>query len=135
MYKDGEPLYLDAETNLLAEIEQDKRRPANELCGVIRAWADLPISSDHYELDRFCRQSREIPVGESGVIRDRICAATVWEECLGQELPKLATAKRKEIIRAINDLTEWSSMETRKLLVGSDLGRQMCYMRSQVRPV
>jgi putative DNA primase/helicase len=129
LYFSNEPLWLTGDAKEIAESEQQLRRPDNELTGIIRAWADKPISEQHYTLDRAGRVSILLEDGEEGVTRDRICIMSIWEECLGNDLVKLSPGKRKEIQRAVHDLPEWNSKETKRRLVGKELGRQRCYLR------
>ncbi len=129
LYLNGEPLWLDGEAREIAESEQQLRRPDNELSGVIRAWADKPIPLDHYNLDRASRVAISLGEDEEGMTRDRICVMSIWEECLGNDIAKITPGKRKEIQRAVYDLPEWDTRNTRRLQVGLELGRQRCYKR------
>ena len=129
IYLAGEPLWLSGEAKEIAETEQQLRRPDNELSGVIRAWADKPISEQHYKLDRASRVGITLAEGEEGVTRDRICIISIWEECLGNDVTKLSPGKRKEIQRAVHDLSEWNSKNTKRMQAGLELGRQRCYTR------
>lgn len=129
IYRDGEPLYLSEDAWRIAESEQEQRRPDNELVGIIRAWADRPISVDHYNLPLEGRLANVHDASGETMSRDLICIATIWQECLGKDLAQLTTGKRKEISRALKELVEWDTSDTRRRKVGSDLGVQRCYQR------
>jgi len=129
MYLSGEPLWLSGEANIIAESEQQLRRPDNEMGGMIRAWADKPIPENHYELDRASRVAIVLADGEKGITRNRISIMSIWEECFGNDAVKLSPGKRKEIQRAVYDLPEWDTKEPKRRQVGKELGRQRCYLR------
>jgi len=100
----GEPLVLTGEAAEEAERQQEGHREQDPREGLIRAFVERPVPIGWQKRDIRTRNlywSSE--VGKGGVQtepRDRICAAEIWEECLGERTSRM----RRSDTAAINDI-------------------------------
>jgi putative DNA primase/helicase len=106
---DGEPLWLD--DALVAEYavgQQAARVETDERSGLIAAWLELKIPSNHWEKTRHNEtndegRAKELTGKVTMVERDRVCAAEIWFECLngGAVCPRTETIRINNILRKI----------------------------------
>ena len=108
----GEPLYLSKEAEELAKEQQEAHRETHEKEGLIRGFLDKQIPSgwECYSLmDRrqFLSGSLRLKEGETLVDREKVCAAEVWQECLGGDLRYMKRSDSVEINAILGNLPGW----------------------------
>lgn len=109
----GEPLYLIGEEDKLAKEAQEGHRDESAKEGLIRAYVDRFIPEDWYSMDRMSRRAWMADPNngmemEAGLIaRNKVCAAEVWEECMGGDMKYLDRTKTMEINSILRNIPNW----------------------------
>ena len=100
----GESLILTGELAQEAQRQQENHAEQDPREGMIRDFVERPVPLDWYKKDISTRKmywSNEFNRNNVETMeRDRICAAEIWVECLGNEIRFM---KRSDVI-AINDI-------------------------------
>lgn len=125
----GEKLYLSPEAEKIATIEQSAHSEVDERRGIIEAYLDRLLPSDWDELDIFERRSfLEDPLSPKGkVLRDCVCIAEIWCECLGKNKEDMDRYKTREINDILRGLEGWAPVGTTRSF--SIYGKQKYYRR------
>ena len=91
MWRKGEKLYLSAEAEKTATVQQSMHSEVDERRGIIEDYLDRLLPQDWDDKDIFERRSYlEDPLSPKGtVLRDYVCIAEIWCECLGKNKEKL----------------------------------------------
>jgi predicted P-loop ATPase len=92
-FKAGESLELDSEARAEAERQQAAHMESDPREGIIREWLE---SEELDEMDR--------PAGQP---RQRVCAAQVWIECLGNKKGVIRAWEAKEIFDILRNIPGW----------------------------
>lgn len=127
----GEPLYLSAEMEEEAERRRQEHLVRDPLEGIIEDFLERPVPEDWL---RWMPEQRQMFWG-GGMkydgqlrLRDRVCAAEIWRECLGERraIPKGDAIRINAILAK---LPAWDRAST--LRVGADYGTQKGYKRKE----
>lgn len=107
----GEPLFLSGEAEQISLVQQEEHRESNVKEGLIRAFIEKPIPQDW---DKRTISERRLWWAETfshsrveTVMRDRVCAAEVWCECLGGDLKFMKRADAVEINSILGSFHGW----------------------------
>jgi putative DNA primase/helicase len=98
-FKAGETLELDSEARMEAERQQAAHMESDPREGLIQEWLD---SEELDEMDR--------PTGQ---LRQRVCAAQVWIECLFRKKGDMRPWDAKEICDILRRVPGWSERKGR----------------------
>ena len=130
LYKSGEPLFLSGEAALLSENEQKKHREADERIGLIVSYLDVLLPENWGELDIYKRREHIaggelIPEGK--IIREVVCVAEVWCECLNKDINDMDRYKTRDINEILRSLDGWEQSKSTKNF--GRYGKQKYYSR------
>jgi predicted P-loop ATPase len=127
LYKKGEPLYLSTEAELLARESQKEHSEEDERKGIIEAYLETPVPSNWSSMDLFARRLYLQDGKYEGSVRNYVCIAEVWSECLGKEKENMDRYKTREINDILRGLDNWEQpMSTRSF---NGYGKQRFYKR------
>ncbi|MNV91845.1 hypothetical protein D3C71_1863850 [compost metagenome] len=125
----GEPLYLSVEMEEEAERRRQEHLVRDPLEGIIEDFLERPVPEDWL---RWMPEQRQMFWGGGmkydGQLRhrDRVCAAEIWRECLGERraIPKGDAIRINAILAK---LARWERASS--LRGGADYGMQKGYKR------
>jgi len=129
-WKDGEMLYLDAETEKTARIEQESHRQAHPWEGLIQDFIEKEIPHDWLKWDlaqRLMFWSGNARSDTQTVPRTRICAMEIWCEALGRPKSELNRSISREINQILERQEGWKPVGLKKM--GASYGPQRCFER------
>ncbi len=131
-YKGGEPLYISGEAEQEALHQQEQHKIDNVKEGMVREFLEMPITSEWYKKSPYQRRV-DLQSGileNSGVRRDKVCIAEIWNECFGGDYKQIRHADIAEIGGILNSLEGWEKMKSTARF-GSGYGTQKGYKRKQ----
>ncbi|MFD1954279.1 VapE domain-containing protein [Paenibacillus thailandensis] len=108
-FKAGESLELDREAREAAERQQASHMESDPREGLIQEWLE---SEEMDELDR-----------PSGQLRQRICAAQIWVECLGKKKGDMRAWEAKEIMDILRHIPGWAERKGKAKVPGYGVQR------------
>ena len=125
----GEKLYLSADAEKTATIQQSMHSEVDERRGIIEDYLDRLLPKDWDEKDIFERRSYlEDPLSPKGtVLRDYVCIAEIWCECLGKNKEDMDRYKTREINDILRGLEGWEQAGTTRTF--RIYGKQKYYAR------
>lgn len=130
LYRKGEKLYLSAEAERIASVEQKIHSETDERHGIIERYLNTALPADWDSLDLYERRNfLDDPLnGKKGIHeRDYVCVAEVWCECLGKNKEDMDRYKTREINEILRGLDDWEqSKSTRAFKI---YGKQKYYVR------
>ncbi len=106
-FKAGESLELDSEARVEAERQQAAHMETDPREGLIQEWLE---SEELDEMDR-----------PSGQLRQRVCAAQIWTECLGKKKGDMRAWEAKEICDIVRRIPGWKERKGRVRFPGYGL--------------
>lgn len=129
MYKQGEPLYMTGEEDMLAKIEQHKHSEQDERKGIIEEYLNAKYPDNWAGMDLYDRRRwLEDPLSQAGTAqKDFTCVAEIWCECLGKEKNDMSRYNTRDINDILRSLPEWESSTSTKNF--SIYGKQKYYRR------
>lgn len=92
-FKAGETLELDQEARIEAERQQASHMETDPREGLIQEWLDQPLE------DEMGRPTDDL--------RDRVCAAQIWTECLGKRRGDMKPWDGKDILDILRRIPGW----------------------------
>lgn len=92
-FKAGETLELDNEARMEAERLQASHMETDPREGIIQEWLDTPLEDD------MGRPTEDL--------RDRVCAAQIWTECLGKKRGDMKPWDGKDIMDILRRIPGW----------------------------
>jgi hypothetical protein len=107
-FKAGEALELDSEARMEAERQQAAHMENDPREGLIQEWLD---SEEPDEMDH--------PSG----LRQRVCAAQIWTECLGNKKGMMRTWEAKEIMDMLRRIPGWAERKGKAKIAGYGVQR------------
>lgn len=132
-YKEGEQPYLSAEANIIMQSEQYIYSEVDERAGIIERYLNTPLPSNWHNIDLDGRRlylSSEMEKPEGSKIRDVVCVAEVWCECLGRTKESMSRYETKEINDILRSLTGWEQPHSTKAF--PIYGTQKFYRREEL---
>lgn len=129
MYKQGEPLYMTGEEDMIAKIEQHKHSEQDERKGIIEEYLNAKYPDNWASMDLYDRRRwLEDPLSQAGTIqKDFVCVAEIWCECLGKEKNDMSRYNTRDINDILRSLPEWEASTSTKNF--SIYGKQKYYKR------
>lgn len=110
-FRVGEKLYLEGEAEKQAISQQEIHRERHPWEGPIREFICQKVTRDWLQVKILTRKTFSASDETELVDRDRICAAEIWCECLGNDLKNMKISDSK----VINDILEHLKFEDRML--------------------
>lgn len=129
LYLAGEPLFLMAEEDVIAKIEQNKHSELDERRGLIEEYLNASFPDNWGSLDLYDRRRwLDDPLSSKGTRKkDYVCIAEVWCECLGKDKTEMSRYNTREINDILKALPDWEqSTSTRTFAI---YGKQKYYTR------
>lgn len=129
IYKQGEPLYMTSEEDMLAKIEQYKHSEQDERKGIIEEYLNAKYPDNWTSMDLYDRRRwLEDPLSQVGTTqKDFVCVAEIWCECLGKEKNDMSRYNTRDINDILRSLPEWEASTSTKNF--SIYGKQKYYKR------
>lgn len=129
MYKQGEPLYMTGDEDIIAKIEQHKHSEADERKGIIEEYLNTKFPDDWDKMDLYDRRRwLEDPLSKNGTVqKDFVCIAEIWCECLGKDKTDMSRYNTREINEIVRSLPEWEPITSTKNF--AIYGKQKYYKR------
>lgn len=130
----GEQLYLDADLEEYAKMEQREAMEQDEREGVVREYLDMLLPANWAEMDIYQRQEfirdRNDPTQPAGTIqRDQVSNIEIWCECFGKRKEDLRPSDSYAIAAIMVRIEGWSKPEMRRRI--PVYGLQRIYVRGQ----
>lgn len=108
LYNIGEKLYLDKEDENLAYAQQEKHSEKDERTGMIVEYLDRKVPDNWDKMDLYERRAwLDVPSNVGTVLRDIVCTAEVWCECLGKPKEDMNRYNTRELNDLLRSLTLW----------------------------
>lgn len=129
IYKRGETLYLTAEEDMIAKIEQHKHSEQDERKGIIEEYLNTKYPDDWDSMDLYDRRRwLEDSLSKNGTIqKECVCVAEIWCECLGKEKNDMSRYNTRDINDIMRSLDGWEASTSTKNF--SIYGKQKYYKR------
>ena len=115
-FKVGETLELDGKAREEATRQQASHMETDPREGIIQEWLETPIDDDWME------------ESEKGTLRNRVCAAQIWAECLPNRKGGIRPWEAKEICDIMRRMPGWKEINGRVRVDG--YGQQTAFERS-----
>lgn len=112
-FKAGETLELDSEARMEAERQQAAHMETDPREGIIQEWLDMPLEDD------MGRPTEDL--------RDRVCAAQIWTECLGKKRGDMRAWESKELADILRRIPGWRERKGKARVPG--YGVQLVFER------
>ena len=131
MWKAGEKLYFDLQESTLAKAEQTRHSTCDERYGVIDDYLERLLPEDWESKDLYDRRKwLEDPLAKAGsVLRDCVCIAEIWCECLHKEKNEMSRYNTREINEILRTFSNWEFVPATKTF--PIYGKQKYYRRKQ----
>ncbi|WGV57807.1 virulence-associated E family protein [Brevibacillus brevis] len=109
-FKAGETLELDQEACEEAERKQAAHMESDSREGLIQEWLDTPIEDEWAD-------------DPSDLLRQRVCAAQIWTECLGKKRGDMRPWEGKEIMDILRRIPGWVERNGKARVAGYGVQR------------
>ncbi len=111
LYNSGETLYLSKEVEAKAKIVQELHSEKDERFGIVMQYLDRLLPEDWNDRDIYDRRSwLDDPKNEGKVIRDNVCTAEVWCECLGKNKEDMTRYNTRDVNDILRSLYGWKAI-------------------------
>jgi len=130
MWRKGEPLFMSKEADAMAKVEQKNHSATDERTGIISQYLDIKLPEDWDKKDIYQRRdflADESLEKEGTILRDFVCVAEIWCECLGKEKTEMDRYKTREINEILRGLGDWEQSKSTKNF--KNYGKQKYYSR------
>lgn len=104
-FKAGESLGLDKEADKEADRQQSDHMQIDPREGIIQEWLETPIEDEWTE---------DTPKQ----LRNRVCAAQIWVECLGKRRGDMKPWEAKELCDLLRRIPKWEERKGRARVTG-----------------
>ena len=141
-YRQGETLYLTGDLAQEAVRQQKAAVEKDERTGRVEAWLNTPVPVDWDERDLAARRAWYSGVTDFGEsvelietrLRDRVCNAEIWVECLGQDIARLKPADSYALAGIMSGIEGWEKTKARTRVTGYGLQRVYSRVESEQPP-
>lgn len=130
----GETLHLSAEEYRLAEQAQKEHTEIDERVGIIRAYLEMEVPSNWESMEIYERRAyvaawrdESADPGDGGYVRDKICAAAVFNECFNNLNKEMTPYNTKFIHQIFLTFEDWKRVKSTHRF--SLYGHQMYYQK------
>lgn len=132
LYKQGEPLHLSKELEDEARLIQKEHTESDERTGIIQRYLDTLVPDNWDEMD--VHQRRNFLGGDEIAakgtkLRNRICAAEIWCECLMKNKSDMSRFNTKEIHDIMRTIGGWEEYKSKTIF--KNYGNQKGYFRAK----
>lgn len=108
LYRKGEKLYLSPEAEAIAKNEQIVHSATDERRGLIELYLDKKLPEDWAGCDIDDRRTFLAVKGSEGKeLKDFVCIAEIWCECLGKEKEDMSRYNTRDINGIMRSLLDW----------------------------
>lgn len=112
IYRSGEKLYLEEETEQAAVKQQEKAMESDPRQGVVEMYLETLLPEEWKEMDleqrrQYLAENAGQDHGAEGIRRERICMLEIWCECFGRERADIRKSDAYEIEAIIQKLGGW----------------------------
>ena len=118
LYKNGEPLILSPDAEIIAQKEQQMHSESDERTGLIDKYLNTLLPSDWEDKDlderRMFLSEDESIRATCKVQRQHVCIAEIWTECMGKNKTDLDRYKSREYNDIMKNLTDWEASKSTK---------------------
>jgi len=131
LFKNGENVFFSDQAEELALKEQRKHSETDERRGIIEDYLDARLPEDWDKLDIYeRRQHLDSPAAKEGRLREVVCMAEIWCECLGKNKEDMSRYNTREINDIMKSLEDWDYHATTKNF--GYYGKQKYYSRQEL---
>ena len=128
VYKSGEELFLSREAEEIARTERMIHSETDERLGLVIKYLNTPIPPNWSEMDSIARVDY-LERGEySGQLRQYVCVAEIWCECLGKDKTEMSQYNTRDLNNMLRGLSDWEPSKSTKNF--NIYGKQRFYQRS-----
>lgn len=130
LYNKGEKLILSEEAEFIAKDEQLKHSKVDDRTGIIEHFLNTKLPEDWGDKDIFARRlflENDALTAKGEVIRDYVCMAEIWCECLGKEKDRMDRYNTRDINEILKGLEGWEYVQSTKNF--KIYGKQKYYQR------
>jgi predicted P-loop ATPase len=111
LYNKGEKLFLTKELEEQARASQEMHSEKDERQGMILEYLDRLLPESWELLDVYERRNWLESTENGGkVLRDRVCTAEVWCECLGKEKEDMTRYNTRDVNDILRSLEGWEAV-------------------------
>ncbi len=113
----GEQLYLSKEIEALAMEQQESHRELSGKEGIIQDFLEKPVPPNWGQMSlgqrrQFLNGNLQHDESVGLVLRDKVCAVEIWEECFGSEKRYMKRSDSTEINNILLGLKGWNRIKT-----------------------
>lgn len=127
LYKSGHQLYLSKEAEKIAKFEQATHSEIDDRQGIIVNYLEMLIPKNWNKLGPEERSFYIMEGNYEGELRDYVCIAEIWCECLQKKREDMSRYNTRDINDIMRSLPEWEAqMSTRNFSI---YGKQKYYSR------
>lgn len=127
LYRQGETLFLSPEADKIARVERSNHSETDERTGLIEQYLDARLPENWKELELYERQQYLSQDTTEGELRQFVCMAEVWCECLGKPKAEMTRWNTKDINDILKGMEGWEFRATTKNF--GEYGKQKYYAR------
>lgn len=135
LYKDDEPLFLNADEEKEAQAQQDSHSEESAKAGLVEEYLNKPITDDWYSKSINDRRQYiqggdfgEEPEGDTK--RNKTCVMEIWCELFNGDPKQLTPLNSREINEILKGLKGWKQYDGR-LRFGKIYGVQRAFVREE----
>lgn len=115
LFKDGESIWLDKDTEQLANEIRDIHTEEDPYVGIIQKFLDTPIPDGWDDLEQFEKINYLSSEDHDGKrLRQHTCIIEIWIECLRGKENNCTSQARREISAALKKVHGWAPYENHK---------------------
>jgi len=129
LFRKGEKLYMSGEAEYLAKEEQAKHAETDERAGIVEDYLNNLLPDNWEDRTSMERQLFFEEKGEGKHVRETVCVAEVWCECLGRDRKDLDRYKSREINEMLRTVKGWEQINSTKNF--KLYGKQKYYKRKR----
>lgn len=131
-FKQGETIFFSDEAEELARREQRKHSETDERKGIIEDYlnARLPKDWDKMDIHERIDHLNSKEKIKTGKLREVVCMAEIWCECLGKNKEDMSRYNTREINDIMKSLEDWDYCATTKNF--GYYGKQKYYLRQEL---
>jgi predicted P-loop ATPase len=127
LYKSGAKRYLSKEAEATAKLEQVKHSEFDERRGLVEQYLDMLLPEDWDKRDLSERRVFIEMSAKGTQIREKVCIAELWCECLGKEKENMTKYNTRDVNDIMKGLSDWESGSSTSNF--SIYGKQRFYQR------
>lgn len=130
LYNKGEKLILSEDAEFIAKGEQLKHSKVDDRTGIIGQFLNTRLPDDWDDRDLAVRRlylENDALTASGTVVRDYVCMAEIWCECLGKDKDNMNRYNTREINEILKSFPDWEYVQSTKNF--KLYGKQKYYQR------